>query len=96
VNSSVMYLIYCKNVCKCHNLLPHSTIGRKKLHWIQVTHTIVEIITCYIPTLCTIKFKLSMAAQIPCLFLFFNLFISYNLCLPWSQYLYHTGLLLFC
>jgi hypothetical protein len=26
VNSSMMYLIYCKNFCKCYNALPASTI----------------------------------------------------------------------
>jgi hypothetical protein len=25
VNSSMIYLIYCKNFCKCHNVLPPST-----------------------------------------------------------------------
>jgi hypothetical protein len=25
VNSSMMYLIYCKNFCKCHNVTPPST-----------------------------------------------------------------------
>jgi hypothetical protein len=24
-NSSTIYLIYCKNNCKCHNILPHRT-----------------------------------------------------------------------
>jgi hypothetical protein len=26
VNSSVIYLIHCKNLCKCHNVYPFSTI----------------------------------------------------------------------
>jgi hypothetical protein len=25
VNSSMIYLIYCKNFCKCHNIFPSST-----------------------------------------------------------------------
>jgi hypothetical protein len=25
VNSSIIYLIYCKNFCKCHNVPPPST-----------------------------------------------------------------------
>jgi hypothetical protein len=25
VNSSMIYLIYCKNFCKCHNVPPPST-----------------------------------------------------------------------
>jgi hypothetical protein len=35
VNSSMIYLIYCKNFCKCHNVpLPSTTIkkGKKKTH----------------------------------------------------------------
>jgi hypothetical protein len=28
VNSSMIYL---KNICKCHNVLPHSTIKKKKM-----------------------------------------------------------------
>jgi hypothetical protein len=29
VNSSVMYLIYCKNLCKCHNVpLPSTRIKK--------------------------------------------------------------------
>jgi hypothetical protein len=41
-NSSTIYLIYCKNFCKCHNVPPPSTtiffkkifllVRRKKLH----------------------------------------------------------------
>jgi hypothetical protein len=31
VNSSIIYLIHCKNLCKCHNVpLPHPTIKGKK------------------------------------------------------------------
>jgi hypothetical protein len=29
VNSSMMYLIYCKNFCKCHNVPPPNTTIRK-------------------------------------------------------------------
>jgi hypothetical protein len=29
VNSSMMYLTYCKNFCKCHNIPPPSTIIKK-------------------------------------------------------------------
>jgi hypothetical protein len=29
VNSSIIYLIYCKNICKCHNVLPPSIIKKK-------------------------------------------------------------------
>jgi hypothetical protein len=30
VNSSMVYLIYCKNICKCHNQpLPSTTIKNK-------------------------------------------------------------------
>jgi hypothetical protein len=29
VNSSMTYLIYCKKVCKCHNVAPPSTIIKK-------------------------------------------------------------------
>jgi hypothetical protein len=29
VNSSVICLIYCKNFCKCHNVLPPSTTIKK-------------------------------------------------------------------
>jgi hypothetical protein len=30
VNSSIVYLIYCKNFCKCHNVPPPSTTIKKK------------------------------------------------------------------
>jgi hypothetical protein len=29
VNSSMIYLIHCKNLCKCHNISPLSTIKKK-------------------------------------------------------------------
>jgi hypothetical protein len=29
VNSTMLYLIYCKNFCKCHNVLPPSTTIKK-------------------------------------------------------------------
>jgi hypothetical protein len=31
VNSSMIYLIYCKNFCKCHNVPPPSTIIKNKV-----------------------------------------------------------------
>jgi hypothetical protein len=31
LNSSMIYLIYCKNFCKCHNVPQPSTIIKKKL-----------------------------------------------------------------
>jgi hypothetical protein len=30
MNSSMIYLIYCKNFCKCHNVPPPSTIKKLK------------------------------------------------------------------
>jgi hypothetical protein len=30
VNSSVIYLIHCKKLCKCHTVPPPSTIKEKK------------------------------------------------------------------
>jgi hypothetical protein len=30
-NSSVKYLIYCKNFCKCHNVPPPSTTIKNKI-----------------------------------------------------------------
>jgi hypothetical protein len=30
VNSSMIYLIHCKNLCKCHNVPPPSTIIKEK------------------------------------------------------------------
>jgi hypothetical protein len=30
VNSSMIYLIYCKNFCKCHNVPPSSTAIKAK------------------------------------------------------------------
>jgi hypothetical protein len=30
VNSSMVYLIHCKNICKCHNVPSLSTIIKKK------------------------------------------------------------------
>jgi hypothetical protein len=29
VDSSMIYFIYCKNICKCHNVTPPSTIKNK-------------------------------------------------------------------
>jgi hypothetical protein len=29
VNSNMIYLIYCKNFCKCHNVSPPSTTIKK-------------------------------------------------------------------
>jgi hypothetical protein len=31
VNSSIIYLIYCKNSCKCHNVTPPSRTIIKKI-----------------------------------------------------------------
>jgi hypothetical protein len=30
VNSSMIYLIFCKNICKCHNVPPPRTAIKKK------------------------------------------------------------------
>jgi hypothetical protein len=30
VNSNMIYLIYCKNFCKCHNVSPTSTTTKKQ------------------------------------------------------------------
>jgi hypothetical protein len=30
VNSSIIYLIHCKNFCKCHNVPPPSTTIKKR------------------------------------------------------------------
>jgi hypothetical protein len=30
VNSSMIYFIYCRNFCKCHNVLPPSTRKKEK------------------------------------------------------------------
>jgi hypothetical protein len=30
VNSTMMYLIYCKNFCKCHNVSPAQQLKKKK------------------------------------------------------------------
>jgi hypothetical protein len=38
VNSSMMYLIYYNNFCKCHNVPPPSTIKIiKKLYYLSLT-----------------------------------------------------------
>jgi hypothetical protein len=31
VNSSIMYLIYFKNFCKCHNVSPHPAQQKKEI-----------------------------------------------------------------
>jgi hypothetical protein len=31
VNSSMIYLIYCKNICKYHNVPPPSTIKKREV-----------------------------------------------------------------
>jgi hypothetical protein len=31
VDSSMIYLIYCKNFCKCHNVLQHNNKNLKKI-----------------------------------------------------------------
>jgi hypothetical protein len=33
VNSSMIYLIHCKNSCKCHNVPPPSTAIKKQVNW---------------------------------------------------------------
>jgi hypothetical protein len=35
-DSSMIYLIYCKNPCKCHNVPPPSTTVKKKKVWRKV------------------------------------------------------------
>jgi hypothetical protein len=35
VNSSMIYLIYCKNFCKCHNVPPPSTTMKKNVQLIK-------------------------------------------------------------
>jgi hypothetical protein len=34
VSSSVIYLIHCKNLCKCHNVPPPSTTIKEKKKYI--------------------------------------------------------------
>jgi hypothetical protein len=36
VNSTMIYLIYCKNFCKCHHVLPASTTIKKFLNLIKL------------------------------------------------------------
>jgi hypothetical protein len=37
VNSSMIYLIYCKNICKCYNVLPpRMTIKLKRKEKIEI------------------------------------------------------------
>jgi hypothetical protein len=36
INSSMIYLIYCKNICKCHNVSP--TKKEKKKDFINPTN----------------------------------------------------------
>jgi hypothetical protein len=31
VNSSMIYLVYCMNFCKCHNVPPHTSTTIKKI-----------------------------------------------------------------
>jgi hypothetical protein len=33
VNSIAIYLLSCKNFCKCHNVPPPTTIKKNKLVW---------------------------------------------------------------
>jgi hypothetical protein len=46
VNASMIYSIYCKNFCKCHNVLPPSPIickkCKKKKNWLWVILTLEE------------------------------------------------------
>jgi hypothetical protein len=38
VNSSMIYLIYCKNFCKCHSTLPNTTIKKENFKkWNKMT-----------------------------------------------------------
>jgi hypothetical protein len=43
-NSSMIYLIHCKNLCKCYNLPPPSTTivkkRRKQIYWHEVVYNI--------------------------------------------------------
>jgi hypothetical protein len=61
VNSSMMYLIHCKNFCKCHNILPHSTTIKKRIGGEggqRETEREKEIkgITCVLSAVCFKKF----------------------------------------
>jgi hypothetical protein len=42
VNSSMMYLVHCKNLCKCHNVPSPSTIKGKK--FLKVPYSQLSII----------------------------------------------------
>jgi hypothetical protein len=37
MNSSMIYLIYCKNICKCHNVPPPSTTIKKEKKFFKKT-----------------------------------------------------------
>jgi hypothetical protein len=39
MNSSIIYLIHCKNFCKCHNVSPLSTTIKGEKRKISNTHT---------------------------------------------------------
>jgi hypothetical protein len=36
VNSNMIYLIHCKNLCKCHNVPPHSTTIKEKTMLVRI------------------------------------------------------------
>jgi hypothetical protein len=38
VNSTMIYLIYCRNFCKCHNVLPASTTTKKDFYTLYNYH----------------------------------------------------------
>jgi hypothetical protein len=44
VNSTMIYLIYCKNFCKCHNVPPAPQLKKKKerMEWSKQTGNTLE------------------------------------------------------
>jgi hypothetical protein len=51
VNSSMIYLIYCKNFCKCHNVPQHNNKKRKNYLTLTKVPSQPQMHTFHKPTL---------------------------------------------
>jgi hypothetical protein len=57
-NSSMIYLIYCKNLCKCYNVPPPSTIKKFYIHsCIESILTIFAFLTFFFDPPWEVTFK---------------------------------------
>jgi hypothetical protein len=56
VNSNMIYLIYYKNLCKCHSVLPPSTTKKEKKPFILITSSI-SLLLCNVTVFTSSKIR---------------------------------------